>query len=140
MSLKTAVDNIGAWAVTGVTTNYGMQAPASLTDTKLPALVVELAGGRQPGLATVPLDVNLAGGRAQVVLNHLLVYRSASLDRPETMTYGTLALVDNYLAKVKADWTLSAALLEPLAILDIQLVGYSRFVAVKFIHKWVLKV
>lgn len=142
MSFQGAVDRIGTWAVTGVTTNYGLDDfPGMLPESALPALV--LAGGPKAG-GGKPFDLGLAKAKATIFIDHTLAYRGVGLGTPQSNFYGCVPLVDNYIAKVKTDWTLNSNLLEPLEIVatafEPVVFGNITYWGVVFRHKWVLTI
>lgn len=139
MSLLGAVDRINTWAVTGVTTNYGLDdLPGVLSEVVLPSLV--LAGG--DGGGGKPFDLGLTSANVVVFMTHTLVLRGAGVGRPQNAFYGLVTLIDNYVAKVKTDWMLNANLSEPLQIVETTfkpvVYGSVTYFAVVFKHRWTL--
>lgn len=141
MSIKAAFDRLNTWSVTGVTTNYGLDdLPGVVAEVQLPALVV-LPAAREEATNIKPL--NLSASKAQTVLevDHILLVCGIAQNRPQERFYNSLALVDNYLAKVVTDWTLNDQLLEPLQITGVRwtpsAIGQGIYYSVVFRHKWV---
>lgn len=141
MSFKGAVDRIGTWTVTGVTTNYGLDdLPGVLPENALPALV--LAAPR--GGANKPFDLGLTKAVLTVFIDHVLVLRGAGAGKPQSSYYGGAAIIDNYVAKVLTDWTLNENLLEPLQIVSASfepvIFGSVAYYGCVLRHKWVLTI
>lgn len=141
MSLAAAVDRINTWTVTGITTNYGLDdLPGIIPEGALPALV--LMGGEGGG--GKPFDLGLSKADLTVSMLHVLVYKGAGQGNPKTAFYGTIALIDNYVAKIKTDWTLNGNLLEPLQIMGTTfkpvVLGSVAYWAVVFEHRWRLSI
>lgn len=139
MSLAAAATQINTWTVTGITTNYGLDdLPGVLPEAALPALV--LGGGK--GGSGKPFDLGLSKAACVIRMEHTMVLRGAGVGRPQSAFNGLLALIDNYIVKVKTDWTLNSNLLEPLEITDASfetvVYGSVAYFAVVFKHKWVL--
>lgn len=143
MSLKAAVDRINTWTITGVTTNYGLDdLKVSPGEAALPAVWLAPAGDARPGVQ--PFDINASNAEVVVFFDHVLLIKGAAMANPSASFYDGLALVDNYLAKVKTDWTLNSNLAEPLKIVSAPFRPYSigqvTYWAVVFRHRWVLVV
>lgn len=141
MTFKQAVDRLGTWAVTGVTTNYGNDdVPGMIAPAELPALLLLGAQGGSKGLAPFDLEATTAG--FTVFVNHLLLIRGAGMGRPQESFYDGVTLVDNYITKVKTDWTLNGYLAEPLQIGGARwqpfTLGTTTYWAIVFPHRWVL--
>lgn len=140
MTLKQAVDFLGTLAVTGVTTNYGLDdVPGAIPPPKLPALVFDFS---QPSGVIVPFDAALSTGRINFVFDHHLLVVGAAMKSNTGRAYAAIELIDNYLTTLKANWTMDGYLAEPLAIRQIA-IGIRPFFgtlyhAVTFTHHWVL--
>lgn len=143
MSFKGAVDRTKTWAVTGVTTNYGLDGiPGDVPEAALPALL--LLPSPLDERALKPFDIQASAGQFVVHLDHVLLISGAGMKRPQEAMYKACQLVDDYLAKVKTDWTLNANLVEPLQIVGAGLRAYPLgalvYWAVVFRHRWALVV
>lgn len=145
MTLKGAIDRLGTWAVTGITTNYGLDdVPGGAIPTDaLPALLVDPGFSESGGGRFRPFDLAASYGKAVIDLDHLLLYTGVGLGRPQVRFYSVVALVDNYLSKVVDEWTLNDNLLEPLAIVEVSfgaiVWGGVVYYGVRFRHQWILK-
>jgi hypothetical protein len=140
MTLKAAVDRLGTWVVTGVVTNYGNDDyPGIIPHTELPALLVL---GAEEGEGAKAFNVSMTQARVAVAMSHYLLVKGAGIGRPQARMYDSLALVDNYYAKVVTDWLLNGTLLEPLRITDTTFgliqIGNGTYYGVTFRHEWVL--
>lgn len=141
MTLKAAVDQLGTWAVTGVTTNIGLDDFAgAIPEASLPALLVRLSQWPPSG-GGKPFDLGLSTAAVTVQVEHLLILQGAAMARPQD-AYNLLALIDNYITKVKADWRLNSTLLEPLKIISVQcgliVVAGAAYYGATFRHEWLL--
>jgi hypothetical protein len=142
MSIKAAFDRLGTWSVSGVTTNYGLDdVVGAIPQAQLPALGVFPGAVYAKGMQ--PFNINQSKAQTTVAVDHYLLSSGIALKQPSTRFYDLLALMDNYAAKVLADWTLNGNLLEPLTIPSIYVgaiqLGGVVYYGVIYHHQWVLQ-
>lgn len=140
MTVKSAIDKLNAWTVTGVSNLGYYEGIVAAAD--LPALVVRLGG--TGGEAMRPFGVQVDSGRVIVHVHHYLLVTGLGLELASERFYGALEHVDDYLAAVVDDMLLDGALLEPLTIADVFEgvidLGNALYYGVTFRHRWVLRV
>jgi hypothetical protein len=141
--LATALDNLAAVTVSGVTSYPPDQTPDALARSQLPALVIlpEL-GSESPGLE--PNQFSAGDGRLTVEIAHVLLIAPVPAGLGLRGTLPTLAAaIDAYVVALAADPTLSDAL--PVALRFRVRAGVVRFAGVDyhgavFTHTWTLHV
>lgn len=140
MSFAGAITALSALSVSGVTANYGIdEFYPPLVVSQLPALVVELAPTGGEGFT--PLVIDASEGLLVIRVNHILAYGVIGLGGAVARA-GVVALLDNYMTALKANWTLSGNLYKP-ALVAVQSVGEyaiagTYFHAVVLNHRWVV--
>jgi len=148
---RTALTNLSALSVTGVTHNYDVDAvPDALTRAQLPALLVlpgatqekELFKDRGVGFDTVAFS---SGPRTVTYpVTHLLLVAPTAAGRGTRSHLPKLIdLIDAYFAALAANVTLSGALLEPTRVKvepGIFTHGSVAYHGCAFRHTWLMQV
>lgn len=134
--LVTALTNLAAVTVSGVTSYALEETPNALTRAQLPALVIlpEL-GGDSPGLE--PSLFSAGDGRLTIRITHLLLIAPVAGGVVPELA----ALIDTYAAAMAANPTLSGAL--PVALRFQVRAGVVRYAGIDyhgaaFTHTWTL--
>lgn len=142
-SLATALDNLAAVPVSGVTSYALDDAPDSLGSAQLPALVIQPElNGHAPGMT--PNRFTGGEGRLAVQIAHVLLFA------PITSGIGLrgalpdlIATIDTYAQAMAADPLLDGALSEGLRFsvhIGVAAYGGMNFHAATFVHNWLLQV
>lgn len=139
--LSTALANLGAVSVEGITSYSLDETPDSPGRAQLPALVIlpELAR-ESPGLE--PNTFAAGEGRLVAQVVHVLLYAPVAGGRGQRGTLpGLVAAVDGYVTALAVDPTLDGALAVPLRCgVRIGVVAYGgiEYHAATFNHTWML--
>ncbi len=144
MSLAAAVARLKTWTITGLVTNYGFLASIAPPYSKCPALVLELVDPFGFPQYFQAANVGATVGVMTLYLEHKLLIRGLNLGLPDAQGDDLTAWIDLYAAKVAADFTLNANLIEPLSLL-VRASGKvacngNDYLGVSFLHVWKLKV
>lgn len=150
-TFRTALTHLSDLSVTDVQNNYDVDVlPDTLSNPQLPALLVmpidtqddSLFKERGDGLQTVAFSS--AGKTVNYTITHLLILAPIShgvgirSHLPQLVT-----LIDNYMAAIASDVTLSNALIEPMQVTvepGIFNVGKGEFYGCAFRHSWMMDI
>lgn len=150
-TFRIALTNLSNLSVTGVSHNYDIDdAPHTLARAQLPALLVmptnvqdvRMFKDRGEGLQAIAF----ANGARTITytITHLLLIAPATGGNSSKHHLPTLVeLIDNYFAALKADLTLSGALLEPAEVgveLGIYAHGDTKYYGCALRHTWKLEI
>jgi hypothetical protein len=141
--LTTALENLAAVTVEGVTSYALAETPEALTGAQLPALVIvpEL-GGAWPGLE--PNGFNAGAGRLTVEVAHVLLIAPVAQGAGMRGTLPALAdAIDAYVTALAGDPMLNEALPRPLRFTvraGVVRYGDVAYHGATFVHTWMLHV
>ncbi len=150
MTFRSALTNLAALSVSGVTHNYDVDAVLDdLSRAQLPALLVmpvelDAAAVKQPGEGFQAVAFSSGPRTVTYSLTHLLLVAPAEAGRGLRSNLPTLVnLMDAYFTALGADVTLGDTLLEPAQVrVEPRLVkfGHATYVGCSFRHTWQIQV
>lgn len=151
MSFQTALSNLAALSVTGISHNFGIDAvPDSLHRAQLPALLVmpletqENALSLESGQAFEGVAFSDGTKTVQYVSTHLLIIAPAQKGKGlrDNLPH-LIGSIDNYFTALGADVTLGGALEHPAEVRvepGIYKLGNTDYIACAFRHRWTIAV
>ncbi len=148
---RSALTNLSALSVSGVTHNYDVDAvPDDLSRAQLPALLVlpgmvaDSERNRERGKGFVAIAFSSGPRTVTYAVTHLLLVAPVAAGRGQRSHLPTLIdLIDAYIAALSANLTLSGALLEPARVHiepGVFTYGEVAYHGCAFCHTWIIQV